>query len=1103
MFFKGITSFTLLSGFAWSGLAGVPEHPPTILTQPQSRTVSPTSSATLSVEVNGTPPFTYEWRQNGTPLPAGNRSSLTLQGIYAIGDYDVVVGNAFGAVTSAVARFMTSTAGPNINQELAGQNACVGDSVRLYVTPGGQGPFDFVWRWNGMELLWNRSSSLLLTNVTATNAGDYSVVVYNSFGTVTSAVVRLPVDPPVPIITRPPPSTLAGVGYDLTLPVSIFSCRPQAIQWRVNGTNIPGATGSRLSFTPLALDHTGDYDVVVSSAGGAVTSALATLVVTQTPPIILNGLASQTVYAGEYVYFDLSVVAAPPPTYYWHFNGQPWFTTNTASLRFTTLSTNQSGQYFVVVSNALGVATSTVATVTVLISPPRFNIQPVSVGAGVGSTAQLYGYAAGNPPPGYQWMFNGLPLWGATSNWLLLSVTALNQAGEYSLLATNESGSATSAVARLEVSLPGPLDRWEWRRPLPQGNDLYSVAYGNGTFVAVGREGARVVSSDGGRTWRNCNQGLPDTQLVAYGNGRFVALASGSTPAGNLAVWTQTSSNGLEWVEHAQPGLDAYFEDLTFGAGRFVTVSSWGRVAVSANGVEWQVATNDAGHGFSKVTYADGCFVALDYAQEYTNGLWLRMIAVSADGLVWTNRSLGLPGNLYDIAWADGRYVIAGRQVISGSEGAAAMFTSTDGFTWTVHPLPFTNYLMAVASGGGRFVAASEYPGGLVVTSPDGTTWTPHCLTPSNELYEVAWGGDRFVAVGNFGNLFTSPDGATWTAASAATTENLRGVVQGASLSVAVGNEGLVLTSSNGVAWTSQPRPTTNNLRGITYTNGLFVAVGDGDIVTSSNGLHWTRRFESSLYDVTCGRGLFVAVGEAGAASLSRDGSSWTEVLTGAGDRLNSVSWGNGLFVAVGRQGRIVTSPNGTNWVSRTSGTPLFLQGIAYGNGTWVAVGQGGALVTSSNGVLWTVQPTPYVWQYRDFEDVWFDEGRFILAGENGVLGTSPDGALWTPRLTRCRNDLRGVIYADGRLLAVGNNDTILQSGYFGPARLRVRLPFGPEGFEFSVEGESGRAHRLQASDDLKTWEDVFDFSNTQETTLFLDTDAALHPLRFYRVVSP
>jgi hypothetical protein len=37
-----------------------------------------------------------------------------------------------------------------------------------------------------------------------------------------------------------------------------------------------------------------------------------------------------------------------------------------------------------------------------------------------------------------------------------------------------------------DQSLGAALDVWNWRNPLPQGNSLNSVAYGNGQFLAVG-----------------------------------------------------------------------------------------------------------------------------------------------------------------------------------------------------------------------------------------------------------------------------------------------------------------------------------------------------------------------------------------------------------------------------------------------------------------------------------------------------------------------------------------------------------------------------------------------------------------------------------------
>jgi hypothetical protein len=45
-----------------------------------------------------------------------------------------------------------------------------------------------------------------------------------------------------------------------------------------------------------------------------------------------------------------------------------------------------------------------------------------------------------------------------------------------------------------------PLENWHWRSPLPQGNSLNEVTYGNGLFVVVGDFGTILTSPDG-VTW--------------------------------------------------------------------------------------------------------------------------------------------------------------------------------------------------------------------------------------------------------------------------------------------------------------------------------------------------------------------------------------------------------------------------------------------------------------------------------------------------------------------------------------------------------------------------------------------------------------------------
>jgi hypothetical protein len=53
------------------------------------------------------------------------------------------------------------------------------------------------------------------------------------------------------------------------------------------------------------------------------------------------------------------------------------------------------------------------------------------------------------------------------------------------------------------------------------------------------------------------------------------------------------------------------------------------------------------------------------------------------------------------------------------------------------------------------------------------------------------------------------------------------------------------------------------------------------------------------------------------------------------------------------------------------------------------------------------------------------------------------------------------------------------------------------------VGAEPGRVYLLQASSDLIHWTDLLSFSNAQELTVFLDTEASLLPMRFYRALAP
>lgn len=72
---------------------------------PAAQTVAIGDPFSFSVEAGGTAPYTYQWRHAGTNIPGANSATYSVASATAahVGNYDVILGNAYGSVTSSVA----------------------------------------------------------------------------------------------------------------------------------------------------------------------------------------------------------------------------------------------------------------------------------------------------------------------------------------------------------------------------------------------------------------------------------------------------------------------------------------------------------------------------------------------------------------------------------------------------------------------------------------------------------------------------------------------------------------------------------------------------------------------------------------------------------------------------------------------------------------------------------------------------------------------------------------------------------------------------------------------------------------------------------------
>jgi hypothetical protein len=82
-----------------------PNPPPTIVTQPLSRTPAEGTQVSLTVTATGLGSLTYQWQVNGQNIPAATSSTLVLSAVRPSvnGNYRVIVGNPYGTTISTEA----------------------------------------------------------------------------------------------------------------------------------------------------------------------------------------------------------------------------------------------------------------------------------------------------------------------------------------------------------------------------------------------------------------------------------------------------------------------------------------------------------------------------------------------------------------------------------------------------------------------------------------------------------------------------------------------------------------------------------------------------------------------------------------------------------------------------------------------------------------------------------------------------------------------------------------------------------------------------------------------------------------------------------------
>jgi pectate lyase len=287
--------------------------------------------------------------------------------------------------------FIPGATAPSITTDPQSQTVLVGQDVAFSVLASGTLPLSYQWYYNTNSVLTNATGSTLkLTNVQLSDAGGYSVIVSNNYGSATSAVAQLTVNIPDPpsIITQPQDQTVS-LGGSAAFSVTAGGSEPLSYQWYFNsGTLIANATDPTLTITNVQPGDAGTYSVTVSNLAGGIVSSNAILTINTNPvaPVFISQPASQVVLIGGTASFTASAAGTAPISYQWNKDSLPIPGATSSTLTLTNVQPGDDGSYTVTASNTVGTATSSAAVLTVTMTVPVANTDYNLVGFGQSTT---------------------------------------------------------------------------------------------------------------------------------------------------------------------------------------------------------------------------------------------------------------------------------------------------------------------------------------------------------------------------------------------------------------------------------------------------------------------------------------------------------------------------------------------------------------------------------------------------------------------------------------------------------------------------------------------------------------------------------------------
>ena len=325
---------------------------PTIISNPMPLTLPASSNATFTVVATGSQPLAYKWFFNSIPIAGATASQYSLSNIQSTnnGNYQVVITNSLGSVTSIVATLTVTPLAPYFVTQPVGASVSAGSSRTFTGLANGSQPISYQWQHSNTNLPGATQTSLTLLNLGLSDSGAYTLIASNIVGVSNSAVAQLTVYQN-PALLQTLTNQIVDISNTVVLSVNAIGSPTLAYSWQLNGIPIAGSNPT-LTITNILPSQAGYYRVTVTNQYGSVSSTgrisvlgLPSWVIawgdnsggqTNVPATLDDAIA---VAGGDYhslaLHHDGTLIA-------WGYNGDGQTSVPTNSLRFVSIAAGAS-----------------------------------------------------------------------------------------------------------------------------------------------------------------------------------------------------------------------------------------------------------------------------------------------------------------------------------------------------------------------------------------------------------------------------------------------------------------------------------------------------------------------------------------------------------------------------------------------------------------------------------------------------------------------------------------------------------------------------------------------------------------------------------------